>query len=71
MELTRGYDRVHKKLHGEHTRFIRSCDNCKYYYKDKGDEEELCQNNKVLEYDMIIEENRVYCLRWKPYERSD
>jgi|AntRauTorckE6833_2_1112554.scaffolds.fasta_scaffold00366_23 hypothetical protein len=50
--------------------YVRSCENCDFYYQSEEDDEELCQNPQVLEYDMIFDENRVYCLRWQPYKEE-
>lgn len=42
-----------------------SCFNCAYYYQAVGDKEEMCQNDKVLEFDMITEGHLVYCTHWE------
>lgn len=44
------------------------CQNCKFFGKEKGDKEEVCQNTDVLQYDIIVNDNSVYCLKWQPYE---
>lgn len=47
------------------SRYTRSCYNCDYYYKEFGDDEEVCQNPQVLSYDMIVTENNICCGQWK------
>ena len=42
-----------------------SCFNCAYYYQAVGDKEEVCQNENVLEYDMIMNGHLVHCTHWK------
>lgn len=64
MKLTRGYAKVMNKV-DKSPRYTKSCLNCEYYYKASGDREEVCQNDAVLEYDMVVEENRIYCLQWE------
>lgn len=59
-----GYDGVEEKLK-KRSHFIMSCDNCKHFYQDIGDAEELCQNNEVLPFDIVVEEKRVYCHFWE------
>ena len=51
--------------------YTMSCFNCKYYYQSVGDKEETCQNNSVLEYDMIVDGHRVYCTHWEMCDRND
>ncbi len=65
MKFQRGYEPVREKLN-KAPRFSMSCGNCSSYYQAEGDTEECCQDPSVLEYDMVIEENRVYCIKWKP-----
>jgi hypothetical protein len=63
----RGYSKVREKLRSDRgSRFVMSCTNCEFYYQACGDKEECCQNNGVLEYDVIVDSDRVYCLQWKP-----
>lgn len=64
IDFTRGYDNVKEKVKKSY-RYTRSCDNCSFFYKTHGDEEELCQNPDVLPYDICIEENRTFCSFWK------
>lgn len=61
--FTRGYDESRKRL-ASNPYYSRSCFNCAYYYQASGDKEEVCQNNDVIEYDMVVEANNVYCVRW-------
>lgn len=45
---------------------IRSCTTCKYFYKDKNSNEEICHNNSVTSYDMTETSNTKYCTFWTP-----
>ena len=69
MKLEIGYSEVSERIN-RNPKFLRTCENCKHYYQDNEDKEELCQNSEVLEYDMVVEENRVYCIRWEPISRG-
>ena len=66
--LNRGYKEVSEKVM-RNPKFFRSCYNCYYFYQSREDREELCQNPDVLEYDMVIEEDRFYCIKWRPVGR--
>lgn len=63
--FSRGYKEVREKV-AQGSKFVRSCFNCAYYFQCPGDKEEVCQNTDVLQYDMVVEGNNVYCLKWKP-----
>lgn len=63
--LSFGYDIIRLKAR-QCNPYLMSCFNCNYFYQAVGDEEELCQNPDVLEYDMINTSNTIYCLQWKP-----
>ena len=63
--FTRGYDESRKRME-KNSYFTRSCFNCAYYYQMPCDKTEMCQNNEVIEYDMVVEGNTVVCLKWKP-----
>ena len=60
----RGYKEVREKTE-KSAKYMRSCFNCESYYETRSDEGEICQNPNVLEYDMIVEKNNVYCTQWK------
>lgn len=62
--FTRGYQESRDRL-SANSYYTRSCFNCAYYYQASGDKEEMCQNDQVIEYDMVFEDNRCYCLRWQ------
>lgn len=64
MKFERGYDPVKEKMKSG-SKYVVSCTNCRYYYQASVDREEVCQNNAVLEYDMVVDENRIYCLLWQ------
>jgi hypothetical protein len=63
--FTRGYDHFREKL-SKNPYYSRSCFNCAYFYQAVGDKEEVCQNPDVIEYDMVVDDNNVYCVHWKP-----
>ena len=63
--FSRGYKECRDKL-SKNSKYTRSCFNCHYYFQASGDKEEVCQNTNVLEYDMVVSDNSIYCLRWKP-----
>lgn len=64
MKLTKGFKPIREKV-VKSARYMRACDNCKYFYQTPEDEEEVCQNSNVLEYDICVDGNRVYCTFWK------
>ena len=63
--FSRGYKESRDRL-AKNSYYSRSCFNCAYYFQASGDKEEMCQNNSVLEYDMVVTENNVYCVKWTP-----
>ena len=63
--FTRGYQESRERL-AKNSFYSRSCFNCIYYYQASGDKEEICQNPEVLQYDMVVTESSVYCLKWSP-----
>ena len=62
--FSRGYQESRDRL-SKNSHFTRSCFNCEDYYQASGDKEEMCQNPNVLQYDMVITENNVCCLKWR------
>lgn len=67
--FSRGYGEVRQKI-SKKSKFTMSCYNCEHYYQDVGDKEEVCQNPDVLSYDMVVNENTVYCSRWEMVKRQ-
>lgn len=63
--FTRGYQESRERL-AKNSYYTRSCFNCDCYYQASGDKEEVCQDPDVLPYDMVVTDNNVYCLRWRP-----
>lgn len=61
--FSRGYEESRERL-SKNSYYSRSCFNCEFYYQGSGDKEETCQNDEVLQYDMIVDGNNIYCLRW-------
>lgn len=64
-KFTHGYNESRGRME-KNSYYSRSCFNCAYYFQAHGDREEVCQNNEVIEYDMIVDGNNIYCLKWKP-----
>lgn len=60
----KGY-RVAKEVAQNSPKYFRTCFNCQYFFKTDKDSEEVCQNDKVLRYDMIMTDTAIYCNRWK------
>lgn len=67
--FTRGYKEVRDRIN-TNPYYSRSCFNCAYYYQASGDKEEVCQNEEVLQYDMVVDGNNIYCLKWKPLNKK-
>lgn len=68
--FSRGYKECRNNIN-KNPYYLRSCFNCKYYYQASGDKEEVCQNPNVIEYDMVVNENNVYCLKWELNTKSE
>lgn len=66
--FTKGYGEVRKRV-GKGSRYTMSCYNCDFYYQASGDKEEVCQNPSVLEFDMILTDNNIYCSKWRMSRR--
>lgn len=60
----RGYAPIRRILE-RGTRYTRSCYNCEYFYQASGDDAEVCQNESVLKYDMVVTESSIYCNQWR------
>lgn len=67
--LSRGYNESRQRME-KNSYYSRSCFNCAYFFQDRRDKDEVCQNNEVIEYDMIVDGNNVYCLKWKPSSKA-
>lgn len=66
--FTRGYDECRERLE-KNSYYSRSCFNCNSYYQAVGDKEECCQNTNVIEFDMVVSNNNIYCVHWEPTKR--
>ena len=64
LPFVKGYSPI-RRLVERSSRYIRTCYNCEYFYQAVGDDEEVCQNEHVLKYDMIFTEGAVYCNQWR------
>ena len=60
----RGYHEVRDKI-GKGGKYTMSCFNCEHFFRDIGDDEEVCQNPRVLKYDMVVTQNNIYCNLWE------
>ena len=69
MSFERGFN-VSRKKAKKGIKYLRSCFNCNYFYKAVGDEDEVCQNPNVSEYDLVVDNNRVYCTYWSPIKEE-
>ena len=63
--FTRGYQESRDRL-SKNPYYTRSCFNCGYYYQASGDKSEMCQNPDVIQFDMVITDNNIYCVKWIP-----
>lgn len=63
--FTRGYKSVEESLRKK-ARYVRHCNNCRFYYADLYDKEEYCQNDNVTEYDIVVEGTTCFCSYWQP-----
>lgn len=63
--FTRGYKESRERL-AKNSYYTRSCFNCDCYFQASGDKEEVCQNPNVLQFDMVVTDNNVYCIHWRP-----
>lgn len=64
IQFAKGYKEVREKVE-KNVRYNRECNNCASFYKDDGDEEELCNDPRVLSYDICTEGNRIWCQYWR------
>ncbi len=67
---SRGY-KIEREKMKKGSKYSISCFNCDYYYKTMEDDREVCQNNEVQSYDMVTDNNRVYCTYWKPNKTKE
>lgn len=65
LELKRGFNHVREQIQSK-SRYLRDCNNCRFFYQAPFDEEELCQNEQVLEFDICTDNQRIYCCYWLP-----
>ena len=63
--ITRGFKAVEDSLKKK-SRYVKSCNNCHFYYAQKFEKEEYCQNDQVTQYDIVIEGSTCFCCYWKP-----
>lgn len=63
--FSRGYKESRERLN-KNPYYTRSCFNCAYYYQASGDKEEMCQNPNVLQFDMVVTDTNIYCVKWIP-----
>lgn len=63
LKFTKGFKPIRDHVSTK-SRYLRDCNNCVYFYQDEHDDEEVCQNQKVLEFDICNDKDRVYCCYW-------
>ena len=66
--ISRGYKPLEEALKSK-SRYVKTCNNCHYYYAKKFEKEEYCQNDQVTQYDIVIEGSTCFCCYWKPPQR--
>lgn len=69
MKFNRGYKESREKVK-KSAKFTRSCFNCDFYFKTMSDKEEVCQNLNVTQFDLVTDENNIYCCYWRQSERK-
>lgn len=62
--FSKGFKPVKEKIN-KGSKYIASCYNCAYFYQTEEDDEEVCQNNNVLQYDMVVTPTNISCCHWK------
>lgn len=70
MKFSVGYNEVHEKV-AHSPRHSMSCGNCVYFSQEIGDKEEVCQNNEVTEYDIVVDGHNTYCTFWKQIKHKE
>lgn len=70
MNFSKGYKDSREKVKRS-AKFTRSCFNCDYFYKTMSDKEEVCQNPNVTQFDLVTEENNIFCCYWIQSERKE
>lgn len=70
MNFSKGYKDSREKVKRS-AKFTRSCFNCDYFYKTISDKEEVCQNPNVTQFDLVTEENNIFCCYWRQSERKE
>lgn len=70
MNFSKGYKDSREKVKRS-AKFTRSCFNCDYFYKTMSDKEEVCQNPNVTQFDLVTEENNIFCCYWRQSERKE
>lgn len=65
-----GFGGVRSKV-AKGSKYTMSCYNCAYFYQTGTDTQEVCQNNNVLPYDMVVTENNIYCGKWSPCNKPE
>lgn len=66
--LERGFKALHKRYNENKRKMsnIKDCQSCQSYFADNEEDKEYCHNNSVTEFDIIIDNNRTYCVYWSP-----
>lgn len=64
LNFSKGFKDVREKVN-KSAKYMRACENCKFFYQSREDDEEVCQNTEVLEFDICVEGSRTFCVFWK------
>ena len=62
--IGRGFAPLRENLQKK-AKYVRHCNSCKHYYQTEEDDEEMCQNNHVLSYDVVMDGANIYCCYWE------
>ena len=61
---SRGYEAVREKEKG-YPKAYMNCLACNHYYSVKPEGEEVCNNNGVSEFDLVLKDTTIFCLYWE------
>jgi hypothetical protein len=68
-KLKRGFTPL-RKVMSDKGKFVASCDSCKFFFREDG-EEEYCHNPNVTKFDMQEVGNRIFCTFWSVLDKKE
>lgn len=68
--FTRGFKELKEKQQ-KGIKFIRHCNSCHFYFSEVEGQEECCQNESVLPYDVVMTEDSIFCHYWLSPQNKD